>query len=133
MENRPHAEIVNDVVKLIIGRLVSRALSKDPRILEKARERLEIKALRDGESDYIITWRGLLDGPVDDVRSVLVSRDEESYWLRLTSPFSAADAGYPIKEEGFRRRLWKDARNLVMMGHSRDRNFAHDRLTDMSL
>lgn len=121
MENRPHAEIVNDVAKLIIGRLVSRALMHDPRILERAKERLDAKAARDGEADYIAMWRTILNGSLDDVRRTLASRDEVSYWLRLTSPFSAADAGFPIKEEELRRRLWKDARNLVVMGYDQHR------------
>jgi hypothetical protein len=122
MKDRPHAEIVNDVAKLIISRLISRALFRaDDEIILKARVRLNEKAAREGETDYIRMWREIVYAPPERIMQVLRSRDEEAYWLRLTSPFSATDAGYPIRDIEFRRRIWRDARRLVLRGHSRHR------------
>jgi len=56
---------------------------------------------------YAEAWRRLLDGPLDDVRAVLVGDDEQSATLRQVSPF----AGMLSPRE--RWALWRRVRDEV--------------------
>lgn len=123
---KPHAEIVNDTAKLIIARMISRELGKRPSLVDEAFERLEDMAERNGDTDYVQMWRELLRSDTRSIQRVLRGRDEVSTWLRLTTPFSAKSANIPITDVQFRRRLWRDARRLVMMGFGRDRAVGYD-------
>ena len=123
---KPHAEIVNDTAKLIIGRMISRELGKRTSLVDEAFERLEDMAERNGETDYVQMWRDLLRGDTRSIQRVLRGRDEVSTWLRLTMPFSAKSASIPMNDVHFRRRVWRDARRLVRMGFGRDRAVGYD-------
>jgi hypothetical protein len=118
---KPSAEIVNDTAKLIIARMIARELSRRPALIDEASERLEVMADRNGETDYVQMWRDLLRGDAQSIQRVLRGRDEVSTWLRLTTPFSAKSANIPIQDVNFRRRIWRDARRLVMMGFGSER------------
>ena len=113
---KPHAEIVNDTAKLIIARMISRELGKRSSLVDEAFERPEDMAERNGDTDYVQMWRELLRSDTRSIQRVLRGRDEVSTWLRLTTPFSAKGANIPITDVQFLRRLWLDARRLVMMG-----------------
>jgi hypothetical protein len=122
----PHTEIVNDTAKLIIGRMISRELGKHPELIDEASERLEVMAERNGETDYVQIWRDLLRRDTPSIQRVLRGRDEMSTWLRLTIPFSPTSANIPLHDTEFRRRIWRDARRLVMMGLGSERANGYD-------
>jgi hypothetical protein len=122
----PHAETVNDTAKLIIGRMISRAILDKPEMVTEALGRLEAMAERNGETDYVQMWRDVLRQDIPSIQRVLRGRDEVSTWLRLTIPFSPASARIPLTDTEFRRRIWRDARRLVMMRPIKERASEYD-------
>lgn len=68
---------------------VANRLLEDPRILDRARRKLEEWIERGGRSTPLLTrWREVLSRPVPEVARFLTDPSEEAAWLRSASPFA---------------------------------------------
>ena len=105
-------EIVNDAAKLIMHRLLARALARDPSLIERAKAALAASAARFPNRSFIADWNELLHLPVGELRSRLTSRSQESKRLRLSSPFVTAD-GVDFTDETLRRRIGRAAKRIA--------------------
>jgi hypothetical protein len=112
-------EQVNDTAKLMIHRLIARAIGRDPSVIERAKVSLDRSSLQRGGYSFIREWSDLLDLPPSTVRRRLTGRDEEMTRLRLSSPFVVAD-GIDFSDVGLRRRIWRAARRLAVKSVVRD-------------
>jgi hypothetical protein len=106
-------EYVNDTAKLMMHRLIARAIGRDPSVIEKARISLDRSSSQHEGFSFIPEWSGLLRLPPSDVRRRLTSRDEEMTRLRLSSPFVVAD-GIDFSDIALRRRVWRAAKRLAV-------------------
>lgn len=72
-------------------RLIAERLPEDPGVVESARQRVR-RWQDDGAIDprWAREWLELLDGPLDELSSVLVDAGERARHLRQTSPFAGA-------------------------------------------
>jgi hypothetical protein len=105
-------EVVNDLAKLIMHRLIARTLARDPSLVERAKVSNARAAERLPNRSFVQEWRGLLAQPVSELRMRLVSRSEDMTRLRLSSPFVIAD-GVDFTDQIVRRRIWAAARRLA--------------------
>src|SRR5262245_20298745 len=106
MSSQVNQERVNDTAKLIMHRLIARAIARDPSLIERAKA-----ALAQGRSgySYVRDWNDILTRPMMEIRHLLTSRDENMTRLRLSSPFVLAE-GIDFTDEILRRRIWRDAK-----------------------
>jgi hypothetical protein len=108
-------EMINDAAKLIMHRLIARALARDPALVERA------KAVHARNSDrypghgFVHDWDELLQLPPERLRVLVTSRDREMYRLRVSSPFYLA-GGVDFTDESLRRRIRRAARRVVERG-----------------
>ena len=101
-------EIVNDTAKLIMHRLIARALVRDPSLVDRARVSLARISARFPDRSFVADWERLLRLSTRELRALLISRDQNMKRLRLSSPFVTAegvDFGNPI----LRRRIVRGA------------------------
>jgi hypothetical protein len=105
-------EAVNDTAKLIMHRLISRALDRDPSLLEYARISHVRASGRFPEKAFVNAWFDVLRRPLPELRSLLVSRTPEMNRLRLSSPFVVGGGGVHFGDPALRRRIWAAARRL---------------------
>jgi hypothetical protein len=110
-----NCETVNDTAKLIMHRLVARALARDPWLIERAKAGLAASAVRFPDRSFIADWNDLLHLPVGELRSRLTSRSEESKRLRLSSPFVIAE-GVDFTDATLRRRIGRAAKRTAARG-----------------
>jgi phosphoglycolate phosphatase len=108
-------ETINDTAKLIMHRLVARMLARDHSLIARAKVSLAKQADRFPNRTFIQEWEQLLALPVDDIRRLLTSRNEEMTRLRLSSPFKLAE-GVDFTDTAFRRRIWRAARRIAVRG-----------------
>jgi hypothetical protein len=121
--NMPNQETVNDEAKLIIHRWIARRLGSDAGMVDRARVRLAEIERESGQIDYVDMWKDILSKDPLTIRRHLVARDETSCWLRISSPFSTV-SGLPLNDVPLRRRIWRDARRLVMTREQRHRELS---------
>ena len=105
-------EIVNDTAKLMIHRLVARALARDPSLVERAKTLAAHNAQRYPARDFVRQWDSLLKLPLAQIRSRLTSRDPDMYRLRLSSPFALVEE-LGLADENLRRRIGRAARRIA--------------------
>ncbi len=107
-------EHVNDTAKLMIHRLIARAIGRDPSLVEKARVSLDRSSQHFEGYSFIREWSELLDLPTCEIRRLLASRSERMTRLRLSSPFILADGIY-FSNTALRRRIWRAARRVAQV------------------
>jgi hypothetical protein len=105
-------EHVNDTAKLMIHRLIARAISRDPSLVEKAKVSLDQSSRRFEGYSFVREWSELLDHPPSEVRRLLASRSERMTRLRLSSPFVLAE-GIDFGNTALRRRIWRAAKRVA--------------------
>jgi hypothetical protein len=112
MTIRVNQELVNDTAKLMIHRLIARAIGRDPSLIDRAKTSLDRSSLERYEGySFVSEWSDLLRLPPLKIRRRLTSRDEEMTRLRLSSPFVTAE-GIDFSDVALRRRIWRAAKRL---------------------
>lgn len=102
-------EMVNDRAKLILHRLISRIIRKDPRLIDEARQK--IASVSGPVPEYMGAWRQILDLPADEIAKEIGNRSERMVRLRTASPFPAPPG---LDDPETRRRVWQKAKLGVM-------------------
>jgi hypothetical protein len=89
-------------------RVVAEKLRRDPRVLERARQRVA-DWLRSpvGPPRYARSWREVLERDVESVAAFLVERSDRADELRQSSPFAGA------LDASKRWRIWRETRGLA--------------------
>jgi len=106
-------ERINDTAKLIMHRLVARALARDENnLLHQAKASLAEISRRFENRSFIAEWEELLGLPTCDLRVLLTSRSEEMKRLRLSSPFVIAES-INFEDQTLRRRIRQAAKRIV--------------------
>jgi hypothetical protein len=105
-------DLINEETKLIRHRLMARRLPSDPGMIERANDRLRSMSDKYGDASFVKDWERILSLPQEEIRQRMVARDQESYRLRISSPFSTI-SGIQFGDEAMRRRIWKIAKRLV--------------------
>jgi hypothetical protein len=118
MDITVNQEVINDTAKLMIHRLVARALARDPSLIEGAKTSHKRARERFPDRTFVRRWNELLASPLSELRLRLVSRDRDMDRLRLSSPFATAD-GFDFTEPVLRRRIWAAARRLAVRAVNR--------------
>jgi hypothetical protein len=114
MTIRVNQEQVNDTAKLMIHRLIARAIGRDPSLIDRAKISLERRSSERFEGySFVSEWSDLLLLPPLEIRRRLTSRDEEMTRLRLSSPFVIAE-GIDFSHIALRRRIWQAAKRLAV-------------------
>jgi hypothetical protein len=108
-------ETVNDAAKLMMHRLISREISRDASLVERARLIHSQVAQRHAGRSFVREWDDLLKLPAAVLRARLASRDPEMVRMRLTSPFVLA-GGIDFSDYNFRLRLRRAAKRVVERG-----------------
>jgi hypothetical protein len=119
MTARVNQEHVNDTAKLMMHRLIARAIGRDPSVIERAKISLDQSSSRHGVEPFTAEWSDLLRLSPSNVRRLLTSRDEEMTRLRLSSPFVIAD-GIDFSDVALRRRIWQAAKRVVVRSAARE-------------
>lgn len=96
---------MNDTAKLIMHRLIARAIARDPSLIERAKA---VLAQARNDYSYVRDWDDILSRPTAEVRQLLTKRGEKMTRLRLSSPF--AFVGIDFTEPRLRHRIFQDAR-----------------------
>ncbi len=112
MNDAPNQEVVNDTAKLIMHRLIVRTLARNPSLLERAKAAHAKASERFSDRSFVQGWHNLLERPLPELRARLISRSQEMYRMRLSSPFIVAD-GVDFTDPAVRRRIWSAARRLA--------------------
>ncbi len=115
MDVAVNQEMVNDAAKLMMHRLVSRNVSRDPSLVERAIVLHARTAQRYMGRPFVHEWDELLKLPCAELRARLTSRDSEMVRLRLSSPFFLA-AGIDFTDYELRRRIRRAASRVVERG-----------------
>jgi len=110
-------EHVNDTAKLMIHRLIARAIGRDPSLVEKAKVSLDRSSQHFDGYSFVREWSELLDNPPSEVRRLLASRSERMTRLRLSSPFVLAE-GIDFGNTALRRRIWRAAKRVAQASAS---------------
>src|SRR5882672_5355643 len=110
-------ETVNDTAKLIMHRLIARALVRDPSLVGRARASLEKMATRFPDQSFVRDWDALLRRPVNEIVAVLTGCGQEARRMRLSSPFVLAE-GIDFKDEVLRRRIGRAAKRIAAKPNS---------------
>jgi hypothetical protein len=105
-------EHVNDTAKLMIHRLIARAIGRDPSLVEKAKVSLDRSSQHFEGYSFVREWSELLDLPPSEIRRLLASRSERMTRLRLSSPFILAE-GIDFGNTALRRRIWRAAKRVA--------------------
>ena len=105
-------EHVNDTAKLMMHRLIARAIGRDPSLVEKAKASLDRSSQHFEGYSFVREWSELLDLPAPEIRRLLASRSERMTRLRLSSPFILAE-GIDFGNTALRRRIWRAAKRVA--------------------
>ena len=105
-------EIVNDTAKLIMHRLIARALVRDPLLVDRAKVSLTGISARFPDRSFVAEWEELLRLPTCELRALLTSRNPDMKRLRLSSPFVTAE-GVDFANQTLRRRIRRAAKRIV--------------------
>jgi len=112
MHTRLNQETVNDTAKLIMHRLISRLLGRDPLLVDRAKISLAKISARFPDRSFVADWENLLRLPTSELRALLTSRGQDMKRLRLSSPFVTAE-GVDFRDQTLRRRIRRAAKRLV--------------------
>jgi hypothetical protein len=72
---------------LALHKELAERLRENPQLIETAKGNLERWAKRDGDLPAWREWRGILDGSLSQILTMLLSDDERGRRLRQSSPF----------------------------------------------
>jgi hypothetical protein len=108
-------ESVNDTAKLIMHRIIARALVRDPSLVDRAKSSLTKISARFPDRSFVADWEELLSLPVSRLRVLLTHRGQRMKRLRLSSPFVTAD-GVDFRDEALRRRIRRAAKRIAARG-----------------
>jgi len=111
-------ETVNDTAKLMIHRLISRQIRRDPSLIQRAKVSNARIADRYAGSPFVREWDELLNLPPAALRVKLTSRTSDMVRLRSSSPFVVAE-GIDFTDYGLRLRIRRAAKRVALRG------FAH--------
>jgi hypothetical protein len=111
-------ETVNDAAKLMMHRLISRQIGRDPSLIDGAKLSNAQAAQRYPGGPFVEEWENLLKLSPAKLRARLVSRDSDMVRLRLSSPFLLA-SGVDFTDYEFRLRIRRAARRVVDRGLAR--------------
>jgi hypothetical protein len=92
---------------LAYHRAVADLVRRDPRILERARERVHAWLSEGRVPHYAREWERVLARSLDSICEVLVADDEQARALRQSTPFAGA------LDPRERWRIWKAERRRV--------------------
>jgi hypothetical protein len=112
MQGALNQEKVNDAAKLIMHRLIARALARDASLIDRAKASLAKMSIRFPDRSFVAEWEAMLRLPPDRLRELLTSRSEEAARLRLSSPFVTAE-GIDFSDQTLRRRISRAAKRIV--------------------
>jgi hypothetical protein len=108
-------ESVNDTAKLIMHRIIARALVRDPSLVDRAKSSLAVISARFPDRSFVADWEELLGLPTSRLRVLLTHRGQRMKRLRLSSPFVTAE-GVDFRDETLRRRIRRAAKRIVARG-----------------
>jgi hypothetical protein len=111
-------ETVNDTAKLMLHRLISREIRRDPSLIQRAKASNARIADRYAGSSFVREWDELLNLPPSVLRAKLTSRTSDMVRLRASSPFVLAE-GVDFTDYDFRLRIRRAAKRIAL------RAFAH--------
>jgi hypothetical protein len=87
MSRHPHE--IADRRSLLLHRRVAEHLARDPKIRDRARERVhEWRQTGEVAAEYANKWANLLDRSIPEIVSMLQAQDDEAKSLRQVSPFA---------------------------------------------
>jgi hypothetical protein len=112
MRAQLNQEIINDMAKLIMHRLVARSIARDPTLISKAKLSHSKISVRFRDRPFVSEWAKLLALPPHQLRVLLTSRNQEMKRLRLSSPFVTAQ-GVDFSDEALRRRIRRAAKRVA--------------------
>jgi len=104
--------VVGDTAKLMVHRLIVRMLRRDPSLVERAKVAHARQADQFPGWPFVREWHDLLELPLGELASRLISRDREMVRLRNTSPFYLAE-GVDLGDYASRVRLRRAARRSL--------------------
>jgi hypothetical protein len=105
-------ETVNDTAKLMMHRLISREIGRDPCLVERAKVSHARTARIYAGRPFVREWDDLLKLPPTKLRAKLVSRESDMVRLRASSPFPLT-AGIDFTDYDLRLRIRRAARRVV--------------------
>jgi hypothetical protein len=73
---------------IALHKRISELLEKDPQLLDVAFRNLQKAVQVHGDLPVFLEWTRILDGPIDEIRAILISPSENARWLRQSSPFA---------------------------------------------
>ncbi len=116
MHNRSRREDVNERMKLIMDRLIARAISQDPGLILHASQWLRSEKDKGLRTEWWVDeWLSVLSKPTSEVVGFVRSRTEDARRLAASSPFYRPEiSGIDFGNLELRRRLWKKAVSGVL-------------------
>jgi hypothetical protein len=108
-------ETVNDTAKLMIHRLISREIRRDPSLIQRARASNAQMAARYHGCSFVHEWDQLLKLAPPVLRARLTSRTSDMVRLRASSPFVLAD-GVDFTDYELRLRIRRAAKRIALRG-----------------
>jgi hypothetical protein len=110
-------ETVNDAMKLMMHRLISRRLALDPSLVTLAKKANQKNAERFPEHSFVGEWEEILSLPPSEIRAQLVSKNSKMVRLRSSSPF--VDTGLDFTNYDLRIRIGRAAKRVVQRRFSK--------------
>jgi hypothetical protein len=117
MDSPINQEMVNDTAKLVIHRLISREIRRDPSLIQRAKVSHARLSERYAGSPFVREWDDLLKLPPSALRAKLISRTSDMVRLRASSPFVLAE-GIDFTDYDLRLRIRRAARRVVLRASS---------------
>jgi hypothetical protein len=108
-------ETVNDTAKLIMHRLISRQIGRDPSLVDRAKVSHAQTARLYAGRPFVREWDDLLKLQPTRLRAKLVSRESDMVRLRASSPFPLT-AGIDFTDYDLRLRIRRAAGRIVKRG-----------------
>ncbi len=117
---------VNNLTKLARHRIVARAITLNPELIDRAYEALDMIEEKWGYVPAHDEWRALLRKDPAEIRRALTARTEEMDRLRIDSPFYVlSQHGLDFTDEEKRRRIWRIAKRVAGIS-SRDEAWSRE-------
>jgi hypothetical protein len=107
--------VVSDTAKLIMHRLIARQIRRDPTLVERAKIAHTRQSNQYAGWLFVDEWNDLLDLPLSELTSKLISRDQEMVRLRNSSPFYLTE-GVDFGDYRMRIRIRRAARRVAERG-----------------
>lgn len=112
---KPDAEAVNSEAKLLMSRIIARRIATDPGIVSRGLSRYADCSDEGRATKPAVFWIATLEQGPEAVRRRLTARDEQADWMRNGLPLALAHDLDCLRDVGFRRRIWRDAKRLAAL------------------